>query len=145
MRAFPAVLAAFLLACTPAEEAPEAAPEAPAGPTLADFAGTWQNSALLDGQTEPVMTTTSGSAAGTDWTMMAEGRDPIPMTATVSGDSLILVSAEYESLLRAGVMVTVRTASVLQNGALVGNLVATYRTAAGEETVNGTITGTRAP
>ncbi len=145
MRFTPAVLvAALLIACAPAEEAPEEveAPPAPAGPVLADFAGTWQNAAMLEGQTAPVPSTWTGVAGGS-WTMSLEGRPNIPVEASVVGDSLIVVSSEYESVLRPGVMVTVRSASVLQNGALVGNMVATYRTAGGEEMVRGTITGTR--
>lgn len=146
MRFTPAVLvAALLIACAPAEEAPEAVetPPAPAGPTLADFAGTWQNSAMLEGQTAPVISTTAGTAAGNDWTMTFEGRAPVTVVPSIVGDSLIIVSSEYESVLRPGVMVTVRTASVMQNGALVGNLVSTYRTAQGDEVVRGTMTGTR--
>jgi hypothetical protein len=98
---------------------------------------------MLEGQTAPVISTTTGTAAGTDWTMSLEGRPNVPVQPSVIGDSLIIVSSEYESVLRPGVMVTVRTASVLQNGALLGNLVATYRTAEGEQVVTGTITGTR--
>lgn len=144
MRVTPAVLvAALLIACAPAEEAPEVVEAPPAGPTLADFAGTWQNSAMLEGQTAPVISTTSGTAAGTDWTMTFEGRPAVTLQPSVVGDSLILVSSEYESVLRPGVMVTTRTAAVLQNGALVGNLTATYRTPQGEQVVRGTITGTR--
>ncbi|MFN2315237.1 MAG: hypothetical protein ABR551_08075 [Gemmatimonadales bacterium] len=146
MRFTPAVLvAALLMACAPAEEAPEVveAPPPPAGPTLADFAGTWQNSAMLEGQTAPVPSTWTGTAGGTDWTMSLEGRPNVPVQASVVGDSLIVVSSEYESVLRPGVMVRVRSASVLQNGALVGNMVATYRTPQGDQAVRGTITGTR--
>jgi hypothetical protein len=55
------------------------------------------------------------------------------------------VSAEYESVIRAGVMVTVRTAAVRSGEELVGNLTATYKSATGEEVVNGTIRSTRAP
>lgn len=140
MRALPAVLtAALLMACAPAEEA------APAGPTLADFAGTWQNQAILEGQTDPVLSTMSGSATGEDWTMTLEGRPPVTLIPSVVGDSLITVSSEYESVLRPGVMVSVRTASVLRDGMLQGVLTATYRTAEGEQVVPGTITGTRAP
>ena len=148
MRFTPAILvAALLVACAPAEEVPEAVepPPAPAGPTLADFAGTWQNSATLEGQTDPVISTTSGTAAGTDWTMTFEGRPAVTVIPSIVGDSLVIVSSEYESVLRPGVMVSVRTASVMQNGALVGNLVATYRTAEGEQVVMGTMTGTRMP
>ena len=79
----------------------------------------------------------------TDWTMTLEGRPEIVVTVTIVGDSLIMETAEYESVLRAGVMVTVRTASVLQDGKLVGNLVATYRTPEGDEIVTGTVESTR--
>jgi hypothetical protein len=146
MRSVPAALFAVLLAaCAPAEEPVPEAPPPPPAPTLAEFAGTWQNSATLTGVADPVASTMSGTAAGTDWTMTLAGRDPIPMTVSVVGDSLVAVSAEYESILRPGVMVTTRTAAVIHDGMLMGNITATYRTAAGEEVVTGTITGTRAP
>jgi len=145
MRLVPAVLIAIALAaCAPAEQpAVEEAP--PAGPTLADFAGTWQNSATLTGVEAPVPSTMTGTEAGTDWTMTLEGRDPVPLQVSIVGDSLITQTGEYESILRPGVMVTVRTASVLQGGMLMGNMVATYKAAAGEEQVTGTIQGTRVP
>jgi len=98
---------------------------------------------VLTGVADPVPSTMTGTAAGNDWTMSLEGRPNIPLTVSMAGDSLIGQSAEYESILRPGVMVTVRTASVLRDGALVGNMIATYRTAAGEEVVLGTMTGTR--
>jgi hypothetical protein len=134
-------------ACGPSETpAPEAAapPAALAAPrTLADFAGTWENLATLEGVAEPVPSTITGSAAGDDWTMTLEGRPSIPVQVSVVGDSLIAQTAEYESVLRPGVMVRLRTASVLQGDTLMGNVVATYRTAAGEEQVRGTMRGTR--
>ncbi len=75
--------------------------------------------------------------------MDLEGRDGIPMTVLIMGDSLIAETDEYESILREGVMVTVRTASVLQDGVLVGRLVATYQTPDGAEVVSGTMRATR--
>ena len=137
------VASAFLIltlaaACGPAEEEDMT----PAGPTLADFAGTWQSSAMLEGVEDAVPSTLAGSADGA-WTMTLEGRDPIPATAMVHGDSLVMETEEYESVLRAGVMVSIRTAAVLQDGILVGNLVASYRTPDGVEQVPGTIRGSR--
>ena len=61
------------------------------------------------------------------------------------GDSLIAVSAEYESVVNKGVRVTTRTAAVRSGADLVGNLVATYKTAAGDSVVTGTFRSTRAP
>lgn len=140
----------LIAACAPADEtadSEELAPPAEAvddtQANLADFAGTWQSEAVLEGVDEPVTSTMTGSASGDDWTMSLEGRPAIPMQVSIQGDSMIAVSEEYESILRPGVMTTVRTASVVQDDMLMGNLVATYRTPEGEERVTGTIHGTR--
>ncbi|HUF50204.1 MAG TPA: hypothetical protein VMN60_05190 [Longimicrobiales bacterium] len=150
MRSATALLAVVLIIgcqsddAAPADDEPVPAAEAtPTAPTLAEFAGTWQNSVTLNGVPDPVPSTLTGTAAGNDWTMSLEGRPSIPLTVSIVGDSLISQSAEYESILRPGVMVTVRTASVLRNGMLEGTVIATYRTPTGEEVVNGTLTGTR--
>ncbi len=138
----------LFVACGGGNDAPpaaEAPPEeaAPAALTVADFAGSWETMATLEGAPDPVPSTLSGSADGSDWTMMLEGRDPIGVTASMSGDSLILVTESYESVLRDDVTVSVRTAGVMQDGRLVGKMVATYQTPDGEEVVSGTIEGTR--
>jgi hypothetical protein len=145
MRALTAVLCALTLAaCGTGDEEP-AAEAVAASPSIADFAGTWSTVATLEGVDEPVPSTMSGSAAGDDWRMSLPDRENVPVQVHMKGDSLIGQSAEYESILRPGVMVDVRTASVLRAGELVGNLVATYRTADGEEQVRGTMRGTRVP
>ena len=138
---------ALLAACTPAPEQAEAppAPPAAAAPTLADFAGTWNTTATLTGVTAPVESQLTGSADGSTWTMTLPGRDPIPLQASIMGDSLVAVSAEYESILRAGVQVTTRTAAVRSGEELVGNIIATYKTSSGDEVVTGTFRSTRAP
>ena len=142
MRSIPALLVvALFTACGPADEPAEQA----SGPTLADFAGAWQNTVMVEGTEEPIMSTMGGSADGSDWKMTLEGRPDIPVQVSMMGDSLIAVTAEYESVLRAGVMVTVRTASVLSDGMLMGNMVATYRMPDGQEQVMGTLHGMRAP
>jgi hypothetical protein len=140
-----------LIACGGTKEAPvdttaaAAAAAMPAAPTVASFAGTWQITTTLAGVEKPVQATLVGSPDGATWTMSLEGRPNIPVTASIVGDSLVMVSAEYESVLRKGVMVTTRTASVLANGAMAGNMVATYKTPKGEDVVVGTVTGTKAP
>jgi hypothetical protein len=131
-----------IAACAKKEE--EAPPPPPAAPTVADFAGTWNASVLMEGTPDTVKSTLTGAADGT-WTMSLEGRPNIPLTVSMSGDSLVTQSAEYESVLRKGVMVTVRTAAVQMNGMMHGNVEATYKSAAGDTVVKGTITGTKAP
>lgn len=144
----------LLAACGTKDEAPAdsmtamspaPATAAAAAPTVADFAGTWQLSSTLEGVEKPVPSTLVGSADGSTWTNSLEGRPNLAMTASMSGDSLVTQTAEYESVLRKGVMVTVRTAAVMVNGAMTGNMVATYKTATGTEVVKGTVSGTRTP
>ena len=148
------VALALLAACGTAKDAPmdsatamapAPAPAMAATPTLADFAGTWQMVSTLTGAAKPVSSITTGSADGSTWTTKPEGRPDVNVQASIVGDSLVTQTAEFESVLRKGVMVTVRTASVLKDGMLMGNMVATYKTPKGEEAVAGTVTGTRAP
>jgi hypothetical protein len=145
VRVLTAVLGTLIfVACGTREEAPAAGAEGPtATSSMAQFAGTWSNLVTLEGTAEPVPSTMRGTAAGDDWTMSLRDRENIPVQVHMSGDSLIGQSAEYESILRPGVMVNVRTASVLRDNALVGNVVATYRTPDGEQQVRGTMRGTR--
>jgi hypothetical protein len=126
-----------------AAAAAAATPAAPAR-TVADFAGTWQTSATLTGVANPVPSTLTINADGTA-SMTLEGRQNIAVTTSISGDSLVTESAEYESVLRKGVMVTTRTAAVMSGNTMNGTIVATYKTPAGPEVVNGTITGTKNP
>ena len=129
-----------------ADEAAEAAPEMAEAPaiSLADFAGTWTFMTTMEGTEDPVPSTIIGSEDGSEWSMTLEGRDPVPMTASMSGDSIVLVSDAFESILREGVIVTVRSAVVPTDGGLAGNMTATYQTPEGEEVVTGSTTGTLA-
>ena len=148
MRFAVALLAvATIVACAKTEEAtPDSAAAAVAAPTptVADFAGTWTLSSVLEGTPDPVPSTLTANADGTG-SLSLEGRPNVPVTLSMSGDSLVTQTAEYESILRKGVMVTVRTAAVMSGGTLTGKMVATYKTPTGEQIVNGTVTGTKAP
>lgn len=141
-----AALAASLLfvACASKEQAEAPAPPPPPpAPTVADFAGVWNTTTNIPGA-QPVETQIVVNADGSGH-MAAAGRDAIPLSFSISGDSLVAVSAEYESLLRKGVKVTVRTASVRTDGGMSGNVIATYKTPAGDETATGTMTSIKAP
>ena len=127
----------------PAADTPTPAAAAPA-PTVADFAGTWNTKSVLEGTPDTVSSTLTGAVDGT-WTMSLEGRSNIPLTVSISGDSLVAQSAEYESILQKGVMVTVRTAGVRSGDTMTGRLVATYKKPTGDQVVNGTFTSTKAP
>lgn len=141
---------ALLAACgggdAPAMDAAEEAMPADmmeAGVTVADFAGTWDLMAEVDGAEAPVAVQIMGTAEG-QWTMMLEGREPLAAAVEIVGDSLVMNVAEYESVLRAGVMVGTRSAVVMDGDMMIGTLVATYATPEGDEVVGGTIAGRRA-
>jgi hypothetical protein len=149
MRATTSLFVLLLLtACGGADDSAPATeqemePAAVATPTPADFAGEWQAIAMLEGTPDPVPVVLIGSADGTTWTMILEDREPMALEVSMAGDSLIMESGQYESIMRDGVMVQIRTASVLQEGRLVGNIIATYSTPDGEQVVPGTMEGTR--
>lgn len=149
MRFAVALLAvAAVAACAPKEAEVASDSTGPAAaaaaPMVADFAGTWNTKSVLEGTPDTVASTMTGTADGA-WTMSLEGRPNIALTVSISGDSLVAQSAEYESILRKGVMVTVRTAGVRSGDTMTGKLVATYKTPTGEQIVNGTFTSTKAP
>lgn len=130
----------------PAEEAAAEAPmaEEPAPTTsLADFAGTWDAVAYMEsGDTVPHTITATASPGG--WMIDLPDRDPLPMRVTLVGDSVVSEIGPYESVLREGVMVTVRSVTYLEDGRMVGTMEATYAGGeAGEAVVEGRVEGTR--
>lgn len=145
MRIIPALLFVLLVAaCGPTDrETPPETISPDTGPALADFAGTWDNVVDLEGVEEPVHTQLEASSDGSQWALLLEGREPVALTASVEGDSVITQSEQYESILRPGVMTRVRTAAVLEGGNMVGTVRVTYSTDAGDEVVPGTMHATR--
>ena len=147
------IAAAFLLvaaaaACAAKEEAtPDSAAASVAAapaPTVASFAGTWNTATVLEGTSDTVKATVNLAADG-GCTLVLPDRPNIPCTTSMSGDSIVMQTGEFQSILRKGVMTSLRTAGVMTGGMLAGNQVTTYRMPNGEEKVNATFTGTRAP
>ena len=121
------------------EEAPAETMEAT---TFADFAGTWDAYAYMEsGDTVPHTLIATSSADG--WMIDLPERDPMAMDVTLVGDSVVSEIGPYESVLREGVMVTVRSVTHLEGDELVGTMTATYQDDEGETVVNGTVRGTR--
>jgi hypothetical protein len=141
------LLVAALAACAKKEEAtPDsaAAAAAPAAPTVASFAGTWASAAVLEGSPDTVKSTLTIGADGS-CSLMLPDRPTVTCTTSMSGDSLVVQTSEYESVMRKGVMTSVRSASVMSGSTMTGSLVSTYKMPSGEQKVNGTITSTKAP
>lgn len=136
MRRFSLVAAAVLVvACAKQEQAPAADSTAtaatpmaaPAPFSLADAAGTWTYVAKNEaGDSTLVTAEISGSADPTSWKLTFAGRPAMPLTVTVSGDSMMTSAGPYESVLRKGVQVTTVGAMHMKDGKLVGTSTAHY-------------------
>jgi hypothetical protein len=98
----------------------------------------------LEGVTDPVPSDMTSRPDGGGWMLSLADRDSIPMRGSMSGDSLVLLSEPYQSILRRNVTVQVRTAVVLVDGSLMGKLIATYNYPDSQQVVAGTLSGTRA-
>ena len=149
MRRLVLALSAALLAGCSKPDAPPAEPPAPppaATLNLADLAGTWNMKTMAEGSDSALVTytmTLTGTTEG--WTINFPGRDPMPMTATVSGDSVMTTVAPYESVLRKGVQVSTNSVVRLVDGKLVGTTIARYATSGADSVVRLRMEGTRAP
>lgn len=124
--------------------AEQPAMQPPAGTvSLADFAGTWNATTYLESG-DTVEYTMTATASPDGWMIDLPERDPMPMRIiAVAGDSVVSEVGPYESILREGVMVTVRSVSRMQDGGMVGTMEAIYATEGGETVVNGRVEGTR--
>ena len=147
MRRFSALLiAAGLIACGGDAYDDADADGMAAGIALADVAGTWNITGTLATAEEPTVVDYTVVATDNEsgWTSSLPNRDPINLTIlAVEGDSIIFEAGPFESIIQEGVMVTTRTVLRLQDGMLVGTVVATYDTDP-VQTVPGTFEGTRA-
>lgn len=142
-RPLTAVLVLLLAGC--AAEEPPPPPPPPPPPTFAGFAGDWIVTAVLAGRAEPVHGVIGSNSAGTAWNLSLEGRDPINLEPALHGDSLILTSGKYPSILRDNAMVQDRMAFVRSDAGLTGKAVFLYDTPDGQEIVTGTVEAVAGP
>ena len=138
--------AAAVVACSPKEEATpdSAAAVAAPAPAVGDFAGTWQLATVLEGTPDTVKSSIVLTADG-GCNLVLPDRPNITCTTSMSGDSLVVQTGEYESILKKGVMTSVRSAAVMSGGMMHGHLVSSYKEPSGVRNVNGTFMGTKAP
>lgn len=134
--------AALLFAACEAKKPPPPPPPPPPA-TIADFAGDWTGTNQFKGVADTIYSAIHGSASGLDWYMSLAGRDSIPLQVSTRGDSLILLSRKYKSILRKQTVVQVRSAVVLTDSGIVGKLIATYDSPSGQELLTGVVHAVR--
>ena len=127
------VLAVVATACTSKETPPAAdttamAPAAAPAMSLAGVAGMW-NVNVMPADRDTVLTSyVLNTTDSTAWKFTFAGRtDEIPMRITgISGDTLMTEAGPFESALRPGQQVSIKSKNVLQDGKLVGMIDANY-------------------
>lgn len=143
--------ALFLPGCQsePAEEASdELAPDTvAAAPTisLSDIAGTWDMRSVPVSGADTTSTVYQIQVTPEGVTYFLPDRDPIQAVAVASGDSIILDLGPFESVRRAGVMVSTHSVMRLEGDRLVGSIEAHYTTTDADSVLNLTSEGTRHP
>jgi hypothetical protein len=139
----------MLAACAKKEEpAPPPPPEAPPAPApinLASVAGNWDFK-VMPATGDSVVTTFTLVATGdtTGWTMTLPKRKALALKVTVSGDSVMTVSPQYESVLRKGMKVSTNSTFHMVGDKLVGTTIAHYAVKTADSVVNLRTEGTRA-
>lgn len=140
--------AVLLLACGGGREYADdaAAADAAAEISLAEVAGTWDVMAMPEtGDAAEIPIQIMATDMVTGWMIDLPNRDPMELRViAVDGDSIVTENGPYESILREGVLVSLRSVMRLEDGMLKGTFVATYQTEP-VETMAGTLLGTPMP
>jgi hypothetical protein len=109
----------------------------------ADVNGTWDMRAVPTSGSDTTSTLYQVQAADGNWTLMLPGRDPMTVQAVTDGDSIMVNNGPYESVRRAGVMVTTSSVFRVSGDQMTGNTVARYQGAGADSVLHLTVTGTR--
>jgi hypothetical protein len=122
-------------------------PPAPKTIALADVAGKWNVTGKNEAGDSTLVTytfTATGDTSG--WSITFPNRRPVPVRiVAVGGDSIVIASGPYESVLRKGVQVTTTGPIRMQDGKLVGNITARYKTKRADSVRIVRTEGVRAP
>jgi hypothetical protein len=149
--------ASTVVACS-AKEAPPTPPAPPAAPSaqsstpslapinLASIAGKWHFKVM--GETNDSVLTTYTLVTTTDttgWVMTLPNRKPMTLHVAISGDSVMLRSPQYQSVLRKGLKVNTTSVIRLSGDKLIGNSVAHYAIATHDSVLELRSVGTKMP
>jgi hypothetical protein len=145
----PVLVALLLLGC--AQEATEEATDEAAdttaaeGISLANLAGTWNMTTRSLDPSDTFVNEYQVVIDEAGWTIHFPDRDPVPATAVVEGENVITDAGPFESVRIPGTMVTTHTVFRMEGDRLVGDVTATWQTAAGDSVGQLRTEGTRAP
>jgi sporulation protein YlmC with PRC-barrel domain len=128
-------------------------PPPPPALSLAEVAGTWEGSVMTEASDSVIALQVINATADTSgWTIMvANAKTPtkmvnVPVTrVAAAGDSIIIETAPFESVLRAGQQVSLHTILRLQGGKAVSVMHATYPATNETVTLRGTANRKMAP
>ena len=121
-------------------------PPAPVAIKASDIAGHWTVMGKNSTTDSTLVTYDLAATNDTVWTMIFANGQKVPVhVMAVAGDSIVVHSPPYNSVLRKGVRVETTGVLRLQDGKLVGTTVAHYRTKAADSVVTIKMEGTRKP
>ena len=138
----------LLMACDTGREQPpaeDAAGGAAAAGDTSAFAGTWNMRVMPEGRDTTVLTFTLTATGGSEgWTLSFPDRAPVPVTVVSRDDDGATIEAgPYESPLRKGAQVRIRSEMRLDGGKLVGETTAHYDVTTPDSVVRLRVEGTR--
>jgi hypothetical protein len=156
MRCLALIISAPIVVACSSKDAPPTPPAPPAAPSaqtsmrapidLASIAGKWNFKVM--GETNDSVLTTYTLVATTDtagWVMTLPKRKPLTLHVAISGDSVMLRSPEYQSVLRRGLKVNTTSVLRVSGEKLVGNSVAHYAIATHDSVLEFRSVGMKAP
>jgi hypothetical protein len=156
MRCLALIFSASIVVACSSKESPPTPPAPPAAPSaqtstpspisLASIAGKW-NFRVMGEASDSVLTTYT-LVVTTDtvgWVMTLPNRKPMTLHVSISGDSVMLRSPKYQSVLRKGLKVNTTSALHVSGDKLVGNSVAHYAIATYDSVLELRSVGTKAP
>jgi hypothetical protein len=142
----------FAAACSKSEQAADsskmAATPAPApapAVTLADFAGKWAVVATPESGKDTSVTkyTMTATADTSGWMIEFPSGVKVPMTVSLSGDSVLIKTGQFSSQRRKNVKVWTEGSGRMQGGKFVGETTAHYTNAGADSVLKLKIDGTK--
>jgi hypothetical protein len=137
-------MAGLIAGCARQDSSPAADTAAPAGRSLASMAGIWDVKAMPPGNDSVLTTYVLNTTDTTGWLFAFPNGSPIAMRITGrSGDTLVTEAGPFDSSIRPGVKTRTTGRAWIEEGMMLGTIVAHYETTGPDSVRNFRIEGTR--